>query len=878
MPASPEARSPYALLDEVERVRDVLVLTYTASLEFFERFALSDARALGALVTVVSDATMVRADPVVVRRAGVHYLDARAVCPGRKAFHPKLFVVVGDGQARVAIGSGNLTMAGWHGNAETWTVLRADDDGGPDTLTAVSAFLRRLADSDIALSAAAPDALRRVADELAGLPADQPGPRLLHSLDESIRAQLSPVDLTVDDLMLYSPFHDGQLDGVEALLNHLEPAAWTVFVQPDTVVDGPALQALADERGGRVAWVARRTSGDDGRPAHDERYWHGKVAQWRTASGEMWALSGSPNLSRPALLERIGDGGNCELALLSRIEHDLTPAEGNPPAGGLVSLTMPGADRNWHHGPVLLSAVADGGAVTVELHRPLVSGGTFERYDIAADRWTATASAPAGALQYVVDTAAAPVGHALRLRTVDGGLSNEVFVADPARLRRRQQQAIGKVRAAPEDVVRDGLGPQLLADIDELRAHLLAVGATVRVPRPTAPETSEAEEETVLLVARPAPGQTLEEFLEACDPVLGQRMTEFALVLPALPGVGAALDDEVGTLDTDTDETAAGHDEGGEGGGGPGGRSIREELNRRTPDERRRYRWFVERLVERAPSYPMLVRTLAVRTLLHSIAAHLWPDDQEWPPLLADALRALGAARDEPRPEEERAAGSLAAVGLALLRTDVPRMSVRDERQMRYASTASAVAALLDRRDAQQMEMLAAELPGRLAGSVGAQAAERAVDEVIHPPRSVDRAVRLLADEHDVDAHVGGDATIVIDEPLASVPEPMMVIALRLADEAGPVFARGETAEDRPVLAAWCSPWLAVERVGRTGLKFGRAWRLGKGQNLHAIDLMTELPRADVRWNAGEPTPDDIRDLLAMADDDWPENGSDGTS
>jgi len=29
---------------------------------------------------------------------------------------------------------------------------------------------------------------------------------------------------------------------------------------------------------------------------------------------------------------------------------------------------------------------------------------------------------------------------------------------------------------------------------------------------------------------------------------------------------------------------------------------------------------------------------------------------------------------------------------LALLRTDVPRMSIRDEREMRYASTASAVA------------------------------------------------------------------------------------------------------------------------------------------------------------------------------------------
>ena len=33
----------------------------------------------------------------------------------------------------------------------------------------------------------------------------------------------------------------------------------------------------------------------------------------------------------------------------------------------------------------------------------------------------------------------------------------------------------------------------------------------------------------------------------------------------------------------------------------PTGRTIHEELQRRTADERRRYRWFAERLVERAP-------------------------------------------------------------------------------------------------------------------------------------------------------------------------------------------------------------------------------------------------------------------------------------
>ena len=30
--------------------------------------------------------------------------------------------------------------------------------------------------------------------------------------------------------------------------------------------------------------------------------------------------------------------------------------------------------------------------------------------------------------------------------------------------------------------------------------------------------------------------------------------------------------------------------------------------------------------------------------------------------------------------------------------------------------------------------------------------------------------------------------------------------------------------------------------------------------------------RHDRRWNAGDPRPEDVRDLLAMADDDWTES------
>ena len=94
-----------------------------------------------------------------------------------------------------------------------------------------------------------------------------------------------------------------------------------------------------------------------------------------------------------------------------------------------------------------------------------------------------------------------------------------------------------------------------------------------------------------------------------------------------------------------------------------------------------------------------------------------------------------------------------------------------------------------------------------------------------------------------------------------------MILALRLADEHGPVFASGVTEEGRTVLAAWCAPRLAVEKIGKAGLPYGGAWKLGPGQTLHLIDR-ANLPRADVRWAAGSRRPPEVSELLALAEDD----------
>ncbi len=866
MPELLEARSPRALVDEIEEAQEVLILSYTASLEYFERFVLASARALGALVTVISDAAMVRPDPVVVRRAGTQYLDGRALCP-RGAFHPKLLVIAGEEQATVLIGSGNLTMAGWHANAEVWTALRGDADGAPQTMRGVVAFLRELADSQVTLSPGAAAALLRVADKLEDIPAEDPGPTLLSSLNAPIIGQLPVVD-PVDELILYAPFHDARLRAIRRLLDHFQPANWTVFVRSDTEVDGPALSVLASDRGGHVAWVAAQYQQADGRLVADGRYWHGKLIQWRTGEA-WWALTGSPNLSAPALLEDVASGGNCELALVTPTDSDLRPPEGDPPPTGLDDLLRPKGDEGSSRPSiVLLAAIAHQDSVNLALHTPLVSDGALQRYDIAKDAWRTTATLAAGGTSYEVDIAAAPIGGALRLLGEDQAISNTVFVADPERLRRRQIKAIGKVRGAPAELIESGLGQQLLSDLDELRPHLMQVGALVaagRTPGPDHQVNGDEAGSSEIAAARPASGISIEDFLAACDPVLGQSATEFALVLPALPGVSAPLDETLGTLDVDEDSAElddASADQDGRA-EGDSGKTLRQALERATPDQRQRYRRFLERLVQRAPTYPMVVRTLAARSVLHASVEGIWPEEQ-WPLVLTDVLATLGAGGDESNQYELSAAGSIAAIGLALLRDEVRKFSVMDEPALRYRRAGRAVAELLPAATPEKLELLAAELSGRLAGAAGVLAAEQAVADVLHPLTGARRAAELLKEEAGRGANAIDDRIIELEEPLAGAAEPILLLALRFADDlVGPICVRGHAPDGREIIACWRGPWLVIERVGPNG-SFGRAWRLPTGQTPGMLQW-DELPKATHSWYAGQPVPEVAEQVLAAA-------------
>lgn len=338
-----------ALFDEQGRgdrqAREALFLTFNVDLGFFETRLLGPVRGAGAAVTVVADGSVFDPDARSVRAAGHGYALGLAAMNG--AFHPKLTVLAGPQRAVIGIGSGNVTVSGWHANDEVLTtVLASRDDGVPTLVGDVAAFLHRLPDV-VTMSALAREGVVRTADQLASLHAVGPivetGHRLLHTLDRPILEQLP--DEPADALELTAPFHDLTGRALDALIDRFRPSAVRVLVQPgQTVMDPAVLQRAADKH--RVALHFLQ-------PAHDrpdlDPYRHGKVITALVNNEPSWSLVGSANLSAAALLG-IAPSANCETAVLAATHRSLLP-----------TLTAPVTDT------LALRHTIDGGA---EAHLP----------------------------------------------------------------------------------------------------------------------------------------------------------------------------------------------------------------------------------------------------------------------------------------------------------------------------------------------------------------------------------------------------------------------------------------------------------------------------------------------------------------------------
>ena len=561
-----------ALFEEQKRgdyqAREAVFTTFNADLGFFERTVLGATQATGARVTVLGDADVWAPDARAARNAGTRYLPAVAVHRG--AFHPKVNVVVGRSRALVSIGSGNLSPGGWHLNDELWTVARIDADGFPDFVVDVASWLRRLPDV-VLMSQEAAAALHRAAadlDSLRGsvelLPTRH---RLVHTLDLSIIDQLP--DGPVENLDVYAPFHDPSCAALRALIERFTPRTVRVGVQGDaqTSIDP---EALADV----LAW-SRNTHGVTAQILQSPpgRYRHGKLIEATRPDGGRWALTGSPNLSRAALLMPATRGGNIEVGLVTHDAAALFPG-GKPISATAVSARPPASPSDTDAtvgNPTLLSAVREAGGRVLVRFAKITSLPC--RVQISAhfayDTWHDAIEVPVGSSVIVLDSEQHG-GTRIRLAWDDAHGERKFgathFVVDPSRIMQRAADATASTRSHVSDPFLIITDPRLADLWLSGLSQLAAAQAQIALPVATSGGVPRGESD-----ATPTPGKFLPDdehswltYQDDAKARLGPAMFAFALggmaAVHALGRTTAALTLQLPT-DVLVDEAAAGLDD-----------------------------------------------------------------------------------------------------------------------------------------------------------------------------------------------------------------------------------------------------------------------------------------------------------------------------
>lgn len=327
-----------------------LLLSFEASLPRVERGFIGGLQRAGAgKVTIIvdeSDYQQSFADATAAVRVNVDYsfLHAR-VKTGHGRFHPKCYLLLKSGAARLFVASANLTSTGLRTNLEIVDRLDlATDDAGRvrgnvEAFHLFVGFLERLP-TVVHLSATAEEDLQAARSDLATLlehsVVDTPGQQdvaFLGTLDRALLSQVQeriPAD-AVRRIVAISPFFDPDSAAVLALAKAYPRACLEVFKDSEAEgdINGDRLEAIATRL--KLFGVSgTRVEGEQ----MQRRRLHAKAFLF-VGPQRAWLLQGSPNLTAAAWLRSAIDGGNIEAATLRHVQ----PESGSDP---LVAL---GGDR-----------------------------------------------------------------------------------------------------------------------------------------------------------------------------------------------------------------------------------------------------------------------------------------------------------------------------------------------------------------------------------------------------------------------------------------------------------------------------------------------------------------------------------------------------
>ncbi len=223
----------------VSKPKFVLGTTYTLSLAFFESVIFPDIqRSHLKSCLILCDAIghhHALSEAAALQGAAQDYMVVAAPVPG--AFHSKVWLIIGEGEAVLLVGSGNLTQAGFMTNAEMFDALHFTLQAPPTPAMAASvrAFLMGLAgmwpaqDGQHLLCV---ETLSKMEYAFADLGASRNGDlqetRFIHSFNGPLIEQM-PKEPEASDLYIAAPFFGGNIQGLAAVSSRYSSAKIHLF-------------------------------------------------------------------------------------------------------------------------------------------------------------------------------------------------------------------------------------------------------------------------------------------------------------------------------------------------------------------------------------------------------------------------------------------------------------------------------------------------------------------------------------------------------------------------------------------------------------------------------------------------------------------------
>ena len=398
----------------------------------------------------------------------------RGIRIGSGIFHPKSYLAVRPGRARLLVGSGNLAPRGVDQGREVFTTFDTGTAVGDSALQTWRMWMRRLVEEldDTVLA-------ERFADLEVRLPRPPTVSPVLstplwHNLDETLFDQFCERVLEdgrhVDELLVTAPFYDPDGEALGRLVDRLNPDRLRLYLTGSTSVDGAKLSARLDSTGSAVTTFSYMP----------DRFTHAKLVGALTGNSG-WLMSGSPNLSHAALRRTAGSGGgNVELAVISGLDAETlravflppdTEAEERPYAMITGLEFMPGPDETPDPGLVRIvrAELVDDEHVQVFTHPApdpgwrLADHQGFQplRLDPDPHAFSATTRGPLP-------------GHLVHLTNHEGiRISNHAVVEDRNALRRALQAGERSDRGRPAELSAGDLDSPLGKALEYLHVHLV---------------------------------------------------------------------------------------------------------------------------------------------------------------------------------------------------------------------------------------------------------------------------------------------------------------------------------------------------------------------------------------------------------------------